>query len=721
MQVAEIFNTMSYGPAPESTESVDAWLETNRDGFGFFINGGWVASAEILDSVNPANGKSLAKIAVAGSGDVDAAVKAARAAQPAWEKLGGHGRARYLYALAQLLQKRAREFAVLESLDSGKPICETGHFDIPLAIDHFHHHAGWAQVFEAEFPGRCARGVAGLIISPDFPLLMAAQKIAPALAAGNCIVLKPSEHTSVTALMFASLCEEIGLPPGVVNIVTGGGATGEYLVDHPEVDQLHFAGSAAVCGEIRKRTAGSGKALTLDLAGRLPFIIFDDADLDSAVEGLVDAIGCNQGQSARNSSQLLVQEGVEARVAEKIHARIQKLRVGEPLDNNTDTSTVIGPDRMERIAERTDAVADDDLLRPAFNVTSFRLLSEAVALANSGGHVAAASVWSENISRALDVASQLKAATVWMNSCHPRDMGCGFGREAGREAVENTLRPAFEFSRGEMAIETIHTARSTTTVSSAGLPPIVSTDGEHLRDIPGAVSAAVCAGGWARNNGFSRGRILYRMAENLSARAEEFCWRLAQSTAVSEEAARREVDVSLKRLFTYAAWADKYEGAVRPYARPGAALTVNEAVGVIGIGCPDHLPLLAPVSLLAPALAMGNRVVLVLSESNAQAASDYHRLLEELFEGSGMPTGVVNIVTGARDELVQILAAHKQVDGVWYFGSAEGSKRVEQASALVLNRIWVNRGKFPDWFSRDDGEGRHFLREACRVKNVWIP
>lgn len=715
MQVAEIFNTMNYGPAPESTLKVDSWLENRRDGFGLFISGQWVASAETLDSVNPANGKLLAKIAVAGSGDVDIAVKAARTAQPAWEKLGGHGRARYLYALKQELQKRAGEFAVLESLDSGKPIRESSEFDIPLAIRHFHHQTGRAQLFDVEFPRRSALGVSGLIVASGYPLLSAVQKMAPALAAGNCIVLKPSLHTSLSALLFAGLCEEIGLPPGVVNIVTGGAATGEYLVGHPNVDQIDFTGSIAVGSDIRSRTAGTGKTLNLNLDRKLPFIIFEDADLDSAVEELVETVLCNRVKPCGAGVQLLLQEGVESRALDKIRARVGKLRTGDPLDANTDLGANIDPASLARIVQRKEAFVSGDDFGPLMSVTGFRLLSEALELANGSGRSMAASIWSENINRALDVASQLNAATVWINDSNPFDLG------SGRETVEKALRSPIEFSRGDMALNSAPSTKTTRTASIADLPPIVRIEGGYQADIPRAVSAAVRAGDWTRDSGFSRARVLNHMVENLSERKEEFCWYLAQFTAVSEEAARREIDASVERLFSYAAWADKYDGAVRQYARSGAALAVNEAVGVIAVGCPDHLPLLAPVSLLAPALAVGNRVVLVASERNAQSRADYQRMLTLLLESSGIPAGVVNIVTGARDELVEVLAAHKQVDGVWYFGSAEGSVRVEQASAPSLAHTWVNRGKFPDWFSRDEGEGRHFLREACRVKNIWIP
>src|SRR6266478_3583552 len=292
MSVAEIFEKMDYGPAPEADGPARAWLAARHHRFDLFIGGGWrpAVSAERLESAEPATGKKLASLAQAGEADIDAAVAAARAAQPGWEASGGHGRARHLYALARLVQRHARLLATLETIDNGKPIRETRDIDIPLVARHFYHHAGWAQLIESEFSGHEPLGVVGQIIPWNFPLLMLAWKIAPAIAAGNCVVLKPAEFTSLTALKFAELCQEAALPPGVINIVTGDGRTGELLVRHPGIDKIAFTGSTEVGRAIRRATAGTGKKLTLELGGKSPFIVFGDADMDSAVEGVVDAI-----------------------------------------------------------------------------------------------------------------------------------------------------------------------------------------------------------------------------------------------------------------------------------------------------------------------------------------------------------------------------------------------------------------------------------------------
>jgi aldehyde dehydrogenase (NAD+) len=342
--VPEIFQTMAYGPAPEGATLVQQWLEGHGRRFGLFIDGKWVPGAsETFETLNPATGKPLARLAQASASEVDRAVVAARKAQPGWWELGGHGRARYLYAVARQIQKHSRFFSVLESLDNGKPIRESRDIDVPLVARHFYHHAGWAQLMEQVLPGRLPVGVIGQIIPWNFPLLMLAWKIAPALATGNTVVLKPAEFTSLTALRFAELCEEIGLPAGVVNIVTGDGRTGEALVTHPNVDKIAFTGSTEVGRLIRTATAGSGKKLSLELGGKSPFIVFPDADLDSVVEGVVDAIWFNQGQVCCAGSRILAQEGVAERLTRKLKARMETLRIGDPLDKAVDMGAIVAP------------------------------------------------------------------------------------------------------------------------------------------------------------------------------------------------------------------------------------------------------------------------------------------------------------------------------------------------------------------------------------------
>ncbi|MCG8464285.1 MAG: aldehyde dehydrogenase family protein, partial [Xanthomonadales bacterium] len=343
MDLIEKYQQLDYGPAPENASKVHTWLSEHEQKFNHFINGQWHEPSDKswFASSNPATGELLAEVAQGSSDDVDAAVKAARKAQKDWAGMGGHQRARYLYALARLVQKHSRKLAVLESLDNGKPIRETRDIDIPLIARHFYHHAGWAQLMDEEFPGYEAMGVVGQVIPWNFPLLMMAWKIAPALAAGNTVVIKPAEFTPLTLIMFAELAMEAGLPKGVLNIVTGDGRTGAAIVEHKDVDKIAFTGSTDVGRIIRRSVAGSGKSLTLELGGKSPFIVFEDADLDSAVEGLVDAIWFNQGQVCCAGSRLLMQEGIAERLVAKIKDRMEHLRLGSPLDKSIDIGAIV--------------------------------------------------------------------------------------------------------------------------------------------------------------------------------------------------------------------------------------------------------------------------------------------------------------------------------------------------------------------------------------------
>ena len=417
--VKEILDTMEYGPAPEANSHITDWLKQHEKGFGHFINGAFAAASDgaMFDVMNPASGAKLASVAQGSTADVDAAVRAARKAFGPWSKLAGHERAKFLYAIARLIQKRERFLSVLETMDNGKPIRESRDIDVPLVARHFYHHAGWAEMLDDEFPGYRPVGVCGQIIPWNFPLLMLAWKIAPALAAGNTVVLKPAEYTPLTAIAFAEICREAGLPPGVVNIVTGDGKTGAALVDHADVDKIAFTGSTDVGRIIRKATAGSGKKLSLELGGKSPFIVHEDADLDAAVEGVVDAIWFNQGQVCCAGSRLLVQEGIAQKFLSKLKRRMQTLRVGDPLDKSIDMGAIVDPVQLKRIqdlvakgqaeggtlvqapcplpnagnyfapslftdVETSSTVMDVEIFGPVAAVMTFRTPDEAAALAN---------------------------------------------------------------------------------------------------------------------------------------------------------------------------------------------------------------------------------------------------------------------------------------------------------------------------------------------------
>ncbi len=790
--ISEIFTSMEYGPAPEAAGPALEWIADHGGKFGHFINGKWAKSAgESFTTVNPANGRRLATVAQGSARDVNAAVKAARAAQPAWEKLGGHGRARHLYALARQVQKHSRLFAVLESLDNGKPIRESRDIDIPLVARHFYHHAGWAQLMERELPGMKPVGVVGQIIPWNFPLMMLSWKIAPAIAMGNTVVLKPAEFTPLTALLFAEVADEAGLPPGVINIVTGDGRTGEALVSHEDVDKIAFTGSTDVGRKIRVATAGSGKKLSLELGGKSPFIVFEDSDLDSVVEGVVDAIWFNQGQVCCAGSRILAQEGVSEHLIARLRARMETLRVGDPLDKAVDIGAIIAPVQLEKITElvrqgREDGasmwqpswscptegyfypptlftdvapssvIAQEEIFGPVVVLMTFRTPDEAVELANNTRYGLAASVWTESINLALDIAPKISAGTVWVNCTNVFDAAAGFGgyresgfgREGGLEGLREYVKAGWTGKKGKTDRRTDGQTGRRTDGPAEGRAEVIDRTaklyigGKQVRpdggysvpvhdragrlvgevsrgnrkDIRNAVEAAHRATAWSKATSHNRSQVLFYIAENLAVRAGEFAERLREGGQAAA-AARKEVDASLERIYTWASWADKYDGNVHHTPYRNVTLAMPEPMGVMGVIAPDSAPLLGFISVVMPATAMGNRVVAIPSESWPLAATDLYQVLET----SDVPGGVFNIVTGKRDELAPVLAAHDDVSSVWYFGSAEGSAEVERLSAGNMKRTWVNHGRDRDWFDAEQGAGAEFLEQATQVKNIWIP
>ena len=785
--VADIFETMAYGPAPEGDAPVREWIERHQLGtFGHFIDGAFTKHGNTFAVRNPATGALLAKVTQGTDADVDTAVQAARNALPKWQALGGHGRARHLYALARTVQKHARLLSVLETLDNGKPIRETRDLDIPLVARHFYHHAGWAQLLDTEFAGYTGAGVCGQIIPWNFPLLMLAWKVAPALAAGCTVVLKPAEFTPLTALCFAELARDAGLPAGVLNVVTGDGETGKALVAHKDLDKLAFTGSTEVGKIIRRATAGTGVKLSLELGGKSPFIVFDDADLDSVVEGVVDAIWFNQGQVCCAGSRLLVHEGIATQLEDKIRARMETLRVGSPLDKSIDMGAIVDPIQLDRIRTLVDAgvaegsqmwqpswavptegcfypptlftgvspaarIVQEEIFGPVLVSMSFRTPSEAVELANNTPYGLASSVWTENINLALDIAPKIKSGIVWVNSTNLFDAAAGFGgykesgfgREGGREGMYEYLVPSWKKNAAPLT-EPAPFAPVAAASNDFAMPDIDRTpkffiggkqvrpdggysiavrgpDGQSVgevgdgnrKDLRNAVSAALAAKGWTRASGHSRAQILYYIAENLSARGDEFARRI---DAMIGGGGAPEVDRAVARLFTYAAWADKYDGAVHSTPLRGVTLAMNEPIGCLALVCPAEQPLLGFVSLVAPAIAMGNTAVVIPSELYPLAATDFYQVLET----SDLPDGVVNIVTGARNALTKTLAEHDEVDGIWYFGPKDGATAVERAAADNMKRTWTE-WTARDWSNNAQGEGRDFLRHATQVKNIWIP
>ncbi len=758
--ITEILDTMEYGPAPESETLARDWLK--RGPFGHFIAGAFTEPGALFETRNPARDEVLAEVSQGGAADVDAAVKAARKAQGAWAKLPGHQRARHLYAIARQIQKRERLFAVLEALDNGKPLREARDADIPLAVRHFYHHAGWAELLAEEFPGQVAHGVCGQIIPWNFPLLMLAWKIAPALAAGNTVVLKPAEYTPLTALLFAEICVEAGLPAGVVNIVTGDGATGAALVAHKDVDKIAFTGSTEVGREIRRATAGTGKALTLELGGKSPFMVFADADLDAAVEGVVDAIWFNQGEVCCAGSRILVAESVATEFTTRLRARMGSLRVGDPLDKSTDIGAIVHPRQLARIRDLVaQGVASGGVLHegaapggcfhppalmvevspanPCFSeeifgpvavMTTFRTPDEAIELANNTRYGLAASIWSENLTLAMDIAAKTRAGVVWINTTNLFDANApfggmresGFGREGAREGMAAYLRPVQE------------TAASTALPDLDGLPVPVAIDGidrthklyiggaqkradngqsysvmqdgrpighapyGSRKDIRNAVEAAHKAAGWSAMSGHQRAQVLYFLGENLAARAESL-----RALLPSDE-----IEAAVARCFYYAAWADKFNARVHDTQSQHITLALKHAFGVMGVICAEDAPLLGLLSLVLPSIAMGNRVVAVTSQSAPIAALE----LAQVLACSDIPGGVVNLVSGPVGDLAQVLAAHDDVAALWSAQPAI-AQAIEQAASGNLKPVWQVRAPL--------GQGAEFLTAATQIKTIWVP
>lgn len=792
-KIASFMETLNYGPAPESELKTRAWLQAHDLKFSHYINGKWQApiKGEYQKSINPARTTEiLTEFALGSKEDVDAAMNAAQAAFPAWSALPGHQRARYLYAIARAVAKHARVFAVLESLDNGKPIRETRDIDVPVFIRHFYYHAGWAQMMDKELHGYRPGGVIGQIIPWNFPLLMLAWKIAPAIAAGNTVVLKPAKFTSLSALLFADiLMNEVKLPPGVVNVVTGDARVGGFIYDHPIPWKIAFTGSTDVGRIIRKATAGSRKHLTMELGGKSPFVVFENADLDSAIEGLVNAIWFNEGQVCCAGSRLLVQESVYEDFIKRLKRRMNKLRVGDPLDKAVDMGTITSAAQFETISklvkigqeeggtmwqphggacpkggyffpptlftdvEPASTIVQEEIFGPVLVAMSFRTPAEAVQLANNTRYGLAASIWSQDIDTAMDVAKKVKAGSVWINCTNQFDGAAGFGgyresgygREGGREGMFEVLIENEDYIRkgaANAAIPFPVPAKEKTHANGqidrtfrfliggklvrpdqVGAYHVTSPSGEVLavvgeanrKDVRNAVEAARAAStSWSESPAHLRAQILYFWAENLAVERERFAKVIMAQTGCTIREAEKEVDSAISRIFDFAAYADKYGGTVQPVQGRRLVVGLREPVGVIGMRAPDESPLLGLVSIIAPAIAMGNTIVVVAGR-HALTAMD----LLQVIQHSDVPGGVINMLTATNpDAIAKILAEHDDIDSIWFMGNEEGSKACEAASISNMKQTWVSDGDQYDW---NKIKLEKLIHKATQVKNVWVP
>ena len=785
IKVKNAFKKMEYEEALESNIEALEWIAEHNGQFGHFIGGRFTKPKNLFKTINPFDKKEIAKISQGTVADIKKSVQAARSGLEKWQSIGSFQRSKYLYAIARYIQKESRTISVLESIENGKSIRESRDIDIPLAARHFYYHAGWAQLLDEEFQGYSAVGVCGQIIPWNFPILMLAWKVAPAIAAGNSVILKPAEQTSLTALYFAEICKRIKLPEGVVNVVTGDGITGSHLVTQKDISKVAFTGSTEVGKEIKKNMAGSGKALTLELGGKSPFIIFDDADLDSAVEGLVDAIWFNQGQVCCAGSRLLLQETISTKVEKKILSRMKKLRFGNPLDKSIDMGPLVSFEQQSRVKGLVDKgvesgadifqcdipsnlkgyfypptllknvspsmeIFQKEIFGPVLSSTTFRTPEEAISLANNSRYGLSASIWSENINLALDIAPKLKVGVVWINTTNVFDAAVGFGgyRESGygREGGKEGMYEYLKFNSDQYLIKEARVLKKNISVKKQSIPYIDQTrkmfiggaqkrgDSGHSieifdnqreeiatvgrgnrKDIRNAVEAANKQMNWTMLSSHARAQILFYIAENLSQRRDYFI-SLLSSTSLCQNPLQ-EFDTALERLFTFASWADKFDGVVHQAPIRANTIALNEPVGVMGVICPDRYPLASFITLIAAALCQGNRLIVIPSENFPLPAVDMY----QIFDTSDVPGAAINIVTGKHNEIINTLSEHNSVDGIWNFGDSKYETNIDRASVSNLKQIWSINGNNVNWINYHASFNKLLLRKSSQVKNIWIP
>ena len=775
------FKNIKYGPAPEDDKDVLKWIKNLSSPNRIYINGKWTLSksSKTLQAINPSTNSKLFKLVVSSKKDVDSAVIAANKAYPKWSKLSSYKRSQYLYALARLIQKHARFLSVLESIDNGKPIRETRDIDIPLVARHFYYHAGWAAKSKDTVK---SLGVVGQIIPWNFPLLMLAWKIAPAIACGNTVVLKPAEYTSLTAIFFAELCMKAKLPNGVINIVTGDGSTGQHITNHPLVKKIAFTGSTEVGKKIIASTSNTNKKLTMELGGKSPFIVFEDADLDSAVEGVVDAIWFNQGQVCCAGSRLLIQESIEKKFIKKLKQRMEKLRVGNPLDKSIDIGAIVAPVQLKKIDSLVKKgvkegaklwqpswscpkeglfyppslftnvmpasyIAQIEIFGPVLTSLTFRTPSEAVAIANNTPYGLAASIWSENINLALDVAPKVKAGVIWINSTNLFDAACGFGgfkesgfgREGGSEGIRAYTKINLPVVRGskktnnkiKISLPMIDRTPKLYIGGKQKRPdggysfPLNAVNNSFICDIAQANrkdvrdSVEIAAKSFAKQlSNFNRSQILFYLAENLQQREKTFVDLLVALWGASPVNASKEFSQSCERLFYYAAMADKFEGNVHNPPMRGLTLAMKEPLGVMTSILSDDSPLLNLVTVTGSVFSTGNTNIIVPGQKTSLIATELYQVLDT----SDVPGGYVNILTAKENELNKTLSQHENIEGIWYFGadSAQRSEIVKNTTSNI-KRYWCPEEKHLDWTNSSEEFLNEFLYQSTQVKNIWIP
>jgi aldehyde dehydrogenase (NAD+) len=780
-KILKNFKNIRYGPAPEDDKEVNEWINKLSSPNKHYIDGKWISSKsnKKIKIINPSNNKKLFNLSVSSNKDVDSAANAASKAHIKWSKLSPYKRSQFLYALARLIQKHSRFLAVLETIDNGKPIRETRDIDIPLVARHFYYHAGWAAKLQNNLK---SIGVVGQIIPWNFPMLMLAWKIAPAIACGNTVILKPAEYTSLTALFFAELCMKAKIPKGVINIVTGDGSTGELITSHPKIKKIAFTGSTEVGKKIISSTSSSNKKLTMELGGKSPFVVFEDADLDSAVEGVVDAIWFNQGQVCCAGSRLLVQESIEKKFIKKLKQRMEKLRVGNPLDKSIDIGAIVAPVQLQKInslvkkgvkegaklwqpswtcpkdglfyppslftnVTPSSFIAQVEIFGPVLTCLTFRTPSEAVAIANNTPYGLAASIWSENINLALDIAPKIKAGVIWINSTNLFDAACGFGgyKESGfgREGGSEGIKAYYKINLPQKKINKKINKKIKINLPSIDITPKLYVGGKQKRpdggysfplnainnsficDIAEANrkdvrdSVEIASKSFSKQlTSFNRSQILFYLAENLQQREKTFVELLIALKGITLANATKEFSQSCERLFYYASMADKFEGNIHNPPMRGLTLAMKEPLGVIASILNEDTPLLSLVTIMASVFSTGNTNIIIPGQKTSIIATE----LYQVFDTSDVPAGYVNILTSKENELNKTLSQHENIDGIWYFGLNEIQKSaIINNTTSNLKRYWCPDEKNIDWSNNSELFLNEFLYQSTQVKNIWIP
>ncbi|XP_014677869.1 PREDICTED: aldehyde dehydrogenase-like isoform X2 [Priapulus caudatus] len=746
--VAEIFESMSYGPAPESPEAAKKWLEDHSNGnLGHFINNQWMRpeGRKAYETRYPATGEVMASTVQGTQEDVDTAVAAAKTAFGSWSKLSGHVRARHLYSIARHVQKHQRLISVIEAMDNGKTIRETRDCDIPLVVRHFYHHAGWAELMDTEMQNWKPIGVVGGIVPWNFPLMLLTWKICPALAMGNTVVLKPATYTRLSALLLAEICAEAGLPPGVFNVVTGPGSFGSLLAMHPDVDKVAFTGSTQVGQLLRRATAGTGKKISLELGGKSPIVVFDSADLDSTVEGIVDAIWFNQGQVCSAGSRLLVQETVYETVISKLKERLTHFRVSDTLDKSGDMAALVDESQRKTVEQYVEEarkqgaeifqpsaplptkgcyypptlitkvssvskVMDEEIFGPVLCAMPFRTAKEGLALGNNTRYGLGASVWTENLPLALEAAMTLKAGSVWINCHNQFDAAAGFGgyresgygRDGGKEGLFEYVQPKWhnraypkvdpkfdlkKFGTSVMGLPTLDNQASMVNISGMLTPAV-----DHTYKLYYGGKQARPDQAHSRPVVNNSGKVITHVADG------------------NRKDVRNAVEAAFKAAPGWGKRAAFNRSQIVYYMAENLELRREEFAAKLanGTGCSlDDAT--REVDLSVQRLFYWG------------ALADKYGGTVQVFDTSDLPGGVVNILTGNRDHLTKYITEHQNVQAMWYFGSAEGAKFVETMSAENLKRTWVSYGETRDWSNPAQGQGEEFLYHACQVKNIWVP